>query len=131
LAELEVGTPDGVYVVELESEEVIGFREGAVLTVPTERTELPRAVAAARSGSTVVVVVDRRPPLAVSHDAGQTWREAGGGLPAGNAVAIADDPDLIAFAGRNRIFVSHDGGRFWQALTIELPEIQALRFGER
>lgn len=128
MAELEIGTAGGVYVVEVETEEVVGHREDAVLAVLPVEIELPRALAAARSGSTVAVVVDRRPPLAVSHDAGMTWRESGGGLPPGRAIAIADDPDLIAFAARNRVFVSRDGGRFWRALPPELPEIHALRF---
>ena len=50
---------------------------------PLERLALPRVVAAAAAGSTVVAVVDRKPPLVVSHDAGITWRETGGGLPPG------------------------------------------------
>jgi hypothetical protein len=65
--------------------------------------------------------------MLVSHDAGRTWRESGRGLPTGRAVAIApDDPDLIVFAARNRLFVSGDGGRFWRALAGELPEIESL-----
>ena len=84
-------------------------------------------VAAAASGSTVVAVVDRRPPLVVSHDAGRTWRESGAGLPRGRAVAVADDdPDLVLYAARNRLYLSTDGGRFWRALTVELPEIQRI-----
>ena len=64
---------------------------------------LPLLVAAASSGSTVVAVLALRPPLAVSHDAGLTWRESGRGLPAGRAVAIADDdPDTILYAARAR-----------------------------
>ena len=91
--------------------------------------ELPRVVAAASCGSTVVAVVDRRPPLAVSHDAGRTWRESGGGLPAGAAVAIDEDnPDRILYAARNRLYVSEDGGRFWRALPPELPAIEAVAF---
>ena len=86
-------------------------------------------VAAARSGSTVVAALDTKPPLAVSHDAGRTWRRAGRGLPPGRAVAVSpDDPDLIVFAARNRLYVSADGGRFWAALAAELPEITALAF---
>jgi len=78
-------------------------------------------------GATVVAIVDRRPPLAVSHDAGRTWRERGGGLPRGVALAIdEDDPDVVLFAARNRLFLSQDGGRFWRALTLELPEILAV-----
>jgi len=88
---------------------------------------LPRLVAAASSGSTVVAVLALRPPLAVSHDAGLTWRESGRGLPAGRAVAIADDdPDTILYAARNRLYLSRDGGRFWQAVAVELPEIEAV-----
>ena len=36
--------------------------------------------------------------------------------PPGFAVAVLeDDPDVILFAGRNRLYVSRDGGRFWEA----------------
>jgi photosystem II stability/assembly factor-like uncharacterized protein len=92
---------------------------------------LPLFVAGAASGSTVVAVVDRRPPLVVSNDAGRTWRESGGGLPPGRAVAVADDnPDLMLYAGRNRLYLSEDGGRFWRALVVELPEIEALELRE-
>src|SRR5207237_10908092 len=91
---------------------------------------LPLLVAAAAAGSTIVAVVNRRPPLAISRDAGQTWREAGGGLPKGTAIAIDEDnPDRMLYAARNRLFVSTDGGRFWQALTLELPEIEVVAFG--
>jgi photosystem II stability/assembly factor-like uncharacterized protein len=90
---------------------------------------LPRVVAAAAAGSTVVALVDAKPPLLVSHDAGTTWRDAGRGLPAGRAVAIApDDPDTVVYAARNRVYVSRDGGVFWTALDAELPEIVALSF---
>ena len=77
--------------------------------VEPERVEvsLPLVVAAARSGSTVIAIVDRRPPLAISNDAGRTWREAGGGLPPGRALAIADDnPDYVLYAARNRLHLS-------------------------
>ena len=60
-------------------------------------------------------MIDRRPPLVVSNDAGRTWRESGGGLPPGRAVAIGDDdPDLVLYAARNRLYLSEDGGRFWR-----------------
>jgi hypothetical protein len=117
-------TVDGAFGVDLDTEEVLEAEAGE----PGEHVpvELPLVVAAARAGSTVVAVVDRRPPLVVSHDAGSTWREAGGGLPPGRAVAIGDDPDLVVYAARNRLYVSRDGGRFWQGLTPELPEIVGL-----
>jgi len=122
-----VRTASGVYVVDLETEEVLGG--GDEFDPPRVSVELPRVVAAAATGSTVVVVVDRRPPLAISNDAGSTWREAGGGLPPGFAIAIDDDnPDLMLFAARNRLYLSENGGIFWRALVPELPEISAVRF---
>jgi hypothetical protein len=120
-----VDTAAGTFAVDLDTEEV----EPAESFEPPPRPplNLPRVVGAAESGSTIVAVVDAKPPLLVSHDAGSTWRESGRGLPAGQAVAIAvDDPDVIAFAARNRLYVSRDGGVFWTALAVELPEIRAL-----
>jgi hypothetical protein len=122
-----VQTEHGVYEVDLEEELVLELDEGARLDVASVETGLPLVVAAVRSGATVIAVVERRPPLAISNDAGSTWREAGGGLPPGRAVAIADDdPDLVVYAARNRLYVSRDGGRFWTALALELPEIEAV-----
>jgi len=63
-----VRTASGTYVVDLEAEEVIGA--GDDFEPPSVRVELPRVVAAAATGATVVAVVDRRPPLAISNDAG-------------------------------------------------------------
>jgi hypothetical protein len=121
-----VSTVDGVFEVDLDDEEVLGTVD---VTVEPEALELPLPllVGAARRGSTVIAVVNRRPPLAVSNDAGRTWREAGGGLPAGRAIAIAgDNPDVVLYAARNRLYLSEDGGRFWRSLAAELPEIQAV-----
>ena len=122
-----VRTASGTYLVDLETEEVLGAGED--FEPVRISVELPRVVAAAASGATIVAVVDRRPPLAVSNDAGSTWREAGGGLPAGFAIAIDDDnPDLMLFAARNRLYLSENGGVFWHSLVPELPEIQAVAF---
>jgi photosystem II stability/assembly factor-like uncharacterized protein len=122
-----VRTADGIYLLDLEAEEAMSVPQD--FDVPVISVELPRVVSAARSGSTIAAVVDRRPPLAISNDAGQTWREAGGGLPAGFAIAVHDDdPDLMLFAARNRIYVSTNGGIFWRALTPELPDIEAVAF---
>ena len=124
-----VRTVDGVFEVDLEEELVLGLVDEEVRPSQVELS-LPLLVAAAASGSTVVAVVDRRPPLVVSTDAGRTWRESGGGLPAGRAVAIGDDdPDLMLYAARNRLYLSEDGGRFWRALVVELPEIEAVALG--
>ena len=121
-----VRTVDGVYEVDLEDEVVLGPSDAEVELTRLELS-LPRVVAAAASGSTVIAVVDRRPPLVVSADAGVTWREAGGGLPTGRAIAIAgDNPDVVVYAARNRLYLSKDGGRFWRSLAPELPEIEAV-----
>jgi hypothetical protein len=80
----------GTYDVDLELEEVVG--SGEEFEPERVDVELPRVVAAAAAGATVVAVVDRRPPLAISNDAGRTWREAGGGLPPG----FPELPDIDA-----------------------------------
>jgi hypothetical protein len=121
-----VATVEGTFAVDVEAELVLG-----VVDVPVELervpVQLPRLVAASAAGSTVVALVERRPPLLVSSDAGATWREAGGGLPAGFAVAVdPDDPDRVVFAARNRLYLSVDGARFWHALEPELPDIEAV-----
>jgi hypothetical protein len=122
-----VRTVEGVFIVDLETEEVTAGLEE--FEAPSVSVALPRVVAAAASGSTIAVVVERRPPLAISNDAGRTWREAGGGLPPGFAIAVhEDDPDTMLFAARNRLYVSANGGIFWRALTIELPDIEAVVF---
>ena len=121
-----VRTVDGVFEVDLDEELVLGASEEPVTPEPVS-VSLPLVIAAAASGSTVIAVVDRRPPLAVSNDAGRTWRESGGGLPPGRAIAIADDdPDYVVYAARNRLYVSTNGGVFWRSLTPELPEIEAV-----
>jgi hypothetical protein len=121
-----VRTVDGVFEVDLDEDVVLG---AADVEVEPEQVAvaLPLLVAAAASGSTVIAVVDRRPPLVISNDAGRTWRESGGGLPPGRAVAIAwDNPDYALYAARNRLYVSTNGGVFWRALALELPEIEAV-----
>jgi hypothetical protein len=123
-----VETVDGVFELDLEEDEVLDFDPGGSLPrLEPLDLPLPGVVAADGHGSTLIAVVERRPPLVVSYDAGVTWTETGGGLPAGHAVAIADDnPDLVLYAGRNRLYLSSDGGRFWTALALELPEIRAV-----
>ena len=118
-----IGTVAGVFLVDVEAEELLGDGN-EVPEVERPDVPLPRVVAAARSGSTVVAVVERRPPLMLSNDGGATWREAGGGLPSGFAVAVSeDDPDRMLFAGRNRLYLSRNGGVFWRSLAFELPDV--------
>jgi hypothetical protein len=121
-----VGTVAGVFLVDVEAEALLG--DGTEVPA-TEHPDvaLPRVVAAAASGSTVVAIVERRPPLMLSNDGGVTWREAGGGLPPGFAVAVAEDePDRMLYAGRNRLYVSTNGGVFWSSLPFELPDIDSV-----
>jgi hypothetical protein len=121
-----VATVAGSFAVDLETDEVEPW-DGDVSPPPAPTLNLPRVIAAAAAGSTVVAVVDAKPPLLVSHDVGTTWRESGRGLPKGRAIAIAeDDPDVAVYAARNRLYLSRDGGVFWIAVPAELPEIEAL-----
>jgi len=124
-----VRTVGGDFAVDVEDEVVLGDADFVEQERPP--VELPRVVATSASGSTVVAVVDRRPPLVVSTDAGATWREVGGGLPAGFAVAVSpDDPDLLVYAARNRLYLSRDGGRFWRSLEPELPDVLAVAWAK-
>jgi len=127
-------TEDGVFLVDLEDGSVLGPAAGNDFDPapePPSAPFLPRLVAASGAGSTVVAIVDTRPPLMVSHDAGRTWRESGRGLPPGQAVAVSsENPDHVLFASDDRLYVSTDGGRFWRSLDAELPEIQAVAWGD-
>jgi photosystem II stability/assembly factor-like uncharacterized protein len=126
-----VRSDEAVWTVDLDEETVLGMADDELPTGTAPEVGLPRVVAVAAAGSTVVAVLDRKPPLAVSHDAGTTWSEAGRGLPPGRAVAIRDDdPDTMLYAARNRLYLSRDGGRFWHALAPELPEIAAVAFAD-
>ena len=123
-----VATALGCVVVELESGDA-ELVDDDPPTAGTAEVSLPLLIAADQVGARVVAVLNRRPPLMLSDDAGQTWREAGGGLPAGAAVAIhPGEPDRLLYASESRLFLSEDGGRFWRALEPELIGITALAF---
>ena len=123
-----VATALGRVELDLESEEA-ELVDGDGPPAAAVEVSLPLLVAADQVGSRVVALVARRPPLVISDDAGLTWREAGGGLPAGTAIAIdADDPDRLLFASEARVFLSEDGGRFWRGLAPELIGITAVAF---
>lgn len=125
LVECELGTVE----VDLDDEEVVAIVDEPLPPSPRPEVDLPLLVAAAAHGSTLVAIVDRRPPLVVSHDGGSTWREAGAGLRPGVDVAISPEhPDLVLYATKERLHVSRDGGRFWHALPLELPGITAVSF---
>jgi hypothetical protein len=125
-----VATAGGTFTVDLESEAVEPSAEEPT-PLPELVLNLPRVIAAAAAGATVFAVVDTKPPLLVSHDAGSTWRASGHGLPPGRALALSPEtPDVAVFAGRNRLYVTRDGGRFWTGLAVELPEIAAVEVRE-
>jgi hypothetical protein len=129
----EIGCDDGVYTVEIgpeaDEDELFEHEEGAAVerARPLDLTP-PWATGQAldidSAGSTIVLLLERRPPLMVSHDSGITWSERGSGLPAGRAVALGESPDDVLFAARNRLYVSRNGGVFWRAVAVELPEIR-------
>jgi len=128
------GCDDGVFVVEIGADvagdDLLERRPDEALERARPLLDVVPSWAAGRvldadaTGAAVVLLVDRRPPLLVSHDAGATWSERGSGLPAGRAVALGSSPDDVLFAARNRLYVSRDGGRFWRAVGVELPEIR-------
>jgi hypothetical protein len=121
-------TVAGVFAVDLDDGDVDAW-DGDFPESAQPILNLPRLVAAAAVGSTVVAVIATKPPLAVSHDGGLTWRSTGRGLPEGRAVTVDPaDPDHVLFAARNRLYRSQDGGVFWTALPVELPEIVAVSF---
>jgi photosystem II stability/assembly factor-like uncharacterized protein len=125
-----VCTVDGTFAVDVDADEVVPW-VGSPVSTEELVLNLPRLLAAAAVGATVVALVDAKPPLLVSHDAGSTWRASGHGLPPGRAVALAEtNPDVAVYAARNRLYLSTDGGRFWAALTIELPEIESIELRE-
>jgi hypothetical protein len=125
-----IKTADGIALVDLDDEGLVALEPDAPFEPsPPPAVSLPRLVAASGAGSTVVALVDAKPPLAVSYDAGVTWRESGRGLPPGRSVAVStEDPDIVLYATRNRLYISRDGGRFWNGLALELPEIEAVTF---
>lgn len=126
MAEALVATALGTALVDLAAGTVELVDDEPPAPRPVE-VGLPLVVAADAVGSRVVAVVERRPPLLISDDVGTTWREAGGGLPAGVAVAIDPlDVDRILYASSSRLFLSSDGGRFWHGLPIELHEVRAV-----
>ena len=129
---------DALYLVEVgetvEGDDLVSREPGGRVDRPRPAELVPEwasgtLVDVDAAGSTVVLLVDRRPPLMVSHDAGRTWSERGSGLPRGRAVALGASPDDVLFAARNRLYVSRDGGRFWRAVGVELPEIDDAGWG--
>ena len=129
---------DALYLVEVgataEEDELAGREPGATVERPRPADLTPPWASAQlvdidAAGSTIVLLLDRRPPLLVSHDAGGTWADRGAGLPPGRAVALGSNPDDILFAARNRLHVSRNGGIFWRVLGVELPEIRDVAWG--
>ena len=132
------GCEDGTYLVEVGAsaaeDQLAGRQPGAAVERERPLGLAPpwaagRVLDVAARGATVVLLLDRKPPLVVSHDAGATWTERGAGLPPGRAVALGENPDHVLYGARNRLHVSGDGGVFWRALAVELPEIHDVAWG--
>lgn len=124
-----VDTVDGGFALDLESGE-LSLAE-PFDPAPGPHLNLPRVLASAQAGSTVLALVDARPPMLVSYDTGSTWQESGRGLPPGRAVAaFGENPDVLLYATPNRLYLSRNGGVFWAALEAELPEIRAVDLRE-
>jgi photosystem II stability/assembly factor-like uncharacterized protein len=67
---------------------------------------------------------DDRPAIAVTHDAGRSWRWAVAGLPDGNVNVVREDPvqrGLLYAGTETGVFVSFDDGAAWQSLRANLP----------
>lgn len=130
---------DGLYLVELgasgDEDQLAGIQQGGTVPDRPRPLELVPDWAASHLvdvdavGSSVLLALDRRPPLLASYDRGQTWNECGGGLPRGRAVSLAENPDHVLYGARNRLYVSGDGGRFWRSVGVELPEIRDVAWG--
>ena len=80
--------------------------------------------------ATAYVAVDRHrlddfaPAVWQTHDFGATWREIGGGLPAGAGWASCGRTRASGtlYAGTSRgVSVSFDDGEHWQSLQLDLP----------
>ena len=108
LAECE----DAVYLVEVgdtaEDDEFVGREPGGRVERPRPAELVPawasgQLVDVDARGSAILLLVDRRPPLLVSHDAGATWHERGAGLPRGRALAVGERPDDVLYGARNRL----------------------------
>jgi hypothetical protein len=126
------GCEDAVYAVEIggsaDEDELIDRRAGDAVERERPLHLVPgwardHFVDVDAVGSTIVLALERRPPLMVSHDSGATWTERGSWLPTGKALVIGENPDHVLYGARNRLYVSRDGGVFWRALGVELPEI--------
>ena len=121
----------GVHAVELHADgsESVDVRSGA--SMPQRERDVSLAPSSARSslvdvdasGSAVVLLLERRPPVLVSHDGGGSWRERAGGVPIGVAIALGDNPDRVVLATETRLYVSLDGGQFWHSLETELAGV--------
>ena len=87
--------------------------------------------ASAIDPDTAYVAIDRHrlndftPRAYVTHDAGNSWREIGHGLPDGAYLKVVrEDPAQkgLLYAGTSRgVHVSFDDGENWQSLQLDLP----------
>ena len=121
-----VRTVEGVFELDVENEDVLGAVDAAVDRELPE-LGLPRLVAAAATGATVVALVDRRPPLLDLGRRGATWREAGGGLPpASTSRSTRPTRTACSTPPGTGSTSPPTAARFWRSLAPELPDIEAV-----
>ncbi len=132
------GCEDALYLIEIgrsaDDDAIAAIQEGSVVERSHPLDLAPswaagKVLDVAASGSTIAVLLDRKPPLVFSYDGGVTWQERGAGLPPGVSVALGENPDRVLYGARNRLYISGDGGRFWRALGVELPQIHDVDWG--
>jgi hypothetical protein len=132
------GCDDGLYLIEVgaiaAADQLAGHQPGGVVERPRPLELVPPWASEAlidvdAVGSTIVLALDRSPPLAVSHDAGVTWSERGDDLPPARAIAVRGNPDHILYGAADRLYVSGDGGISWRALGVDLPAIRDVAWG--
>ena len=123
-----VATADGTFGVDLDDATRSMPGEPFDAAAGARRSNLPRVVAAAAAGSTVVAVVDAPPADRSSRTTpARTWRESGRGLPPGRAIAVARTTPTRSSTRRATGSTSRaTAGVFWDALAVELPEIEAV-----
>jgi hypothetical protein len=132
------GCDDGLYLIEvgaIAAADQLAARQSAGVVERSRRLELvppwatEQLVDVDAVGSTIVLALDRWPPLLVSHDAGITWIERGAELPPARAVALRENPDHVLYGASERLYVSGDGGISWRVLGVEVSEIHDVAWG--
>ena len=127
--EARVATALGCVAIDLESDDAFLVDDDPPMADTGRGLSAARRRRRRKSGSRIVAAVDRRPPLMISDDVGLTWREAGGGLPVGTAIAIDRTIPTGCCSPRKRASTSRrTAGASGAASSSELIGITAVAF---